>query len=325
MAWLNGRSRDRSGYPNQVSHAGPGAPRTSWGRTALFVLGIPLALAALAFAFALWGPTSGGSQAGEETTPVADVATTQPSPTVAASDPTVAPTPTPSETTPPTSPPPEGQSGRSDINRANPELQVVWSVKTDDPVYFVTIDDNVLDRGVAERGLQVIRDNRIPVTAFLTTNFVSKDTEYFTEVTRFGGSVQNHTVTHNYFDDPATDVKFELCTAQERLTAQFGQTPWMMRPPGGKPYMSGGNASAVEAASKACGINRILMWNVVADSGAVSFNPSARMNPSPEMSIQPGDIVLLHFWDPKFAESLEAMLASGRANGLSPAPLEDYL
>jgi peptidoglycan/xylan/chitin deacetylase (PgdA/CDA1 family) len=289
------------------------------------VVGIPVALVALAFAFAMWAPTSGGSQAGEQITPVADVTTPVTTPQPSATTPSSTPTVEPSETASPTSPPPQGRSGRSDINLANPDLQVVWSIDTDDPVYFVTIDDNVLDRAVAERGLQVIRDNRIPVTAFLTTNYVSKDTEYFTEVISFGGSVQNHTVTHNFFDDPATDVKFELCTAQERLTAQFGQTPWMMRPPGGKPYMSGGNASAVEAASTACGINRILMWNVVADSGVVSFNPSARVNPSPEMSIQPGDVVLLHFWDPKFAESLEAMLASGRANGLSPAPLENYL
>jgi hypothetical protein len=89
--------------------------------------------------------------------------------------------------------------------------------------------------------------------------------------------------------------------------------------------MSGGSTSSVEATAKACGINRILMWNVVADSGVVSFNPSARVTPNPAMSIQPGDVVLLHFWDPMFAESLEAMLASGRANGLTPAPLEDYL
>jgi peptidoglycan/xylan/chitin deacetylase (PgdA/CDA1 family) len=281
-------------------------------------------LVALAFAFALWVPSSGPTEAAtEEATPVPS-ATPQPT-TVAIDQPTTEPPATPTASESASLSATQGPSGRSEVNRANPELQVLWSLDTDDSVYFVTIDDNVNDRSVAERGLQVIRDNRIPVTAFLTTNYVSKDTDYFNAVTSFGGSVQNHTVTHTFFNAPGVDLNFELCTAQERLAEQFGQTPWMMRPPGGIPYMSGGNTSAVEATAKACGINRILMWNVVADSGVVSFNPSARVTPNPAMSIQPGDVVLLHFWDPLFAESLEAMLASGRANGLTPAPLEDYL
>lgn len=218
-----------------------------------------------------------------------------------------------------------GQSGRSQANLANPGLDVVWSVETDDPVFFITVDDNIRDDAVAQAGLQVVRDNQVPITAFLTTNYVEADTEYFDAITQSGGSIQNHTVTHPFLDQASADPYFEICTAQERLTAQFGTTPWMMRPPFGVPYLSGGDASAVESASASCGVNRIVMWNVVVDNGIVSYNPAARASGDPGLDLKPGDIVLFHFWDPKFAEGLQMILDIGQANGLTPAPLEDYL
>lgn len=210
-----------------------------------------------------------------------------------------------------------GQSGRSQANIANPGLEVVWRVETDDPVFFITVDDNLRDDAVAQAALQVVRDNQIPITAFLTTNYVQSDTDYFAEVTAYGGSIQNHTVTHPFFSDPASDPYFEVCTAQDRLTAQFGSSPWMLRPPYGEPYFSGSSAAQLEAASSSCGVNRIVMWNAVVDNGVVSYNPGP--------TLRPGDIVLFHFWDPKFAEGLQMILDIGRANGLTPAPLEDYL
>ena len=325
--WLGRGSWGIAGYPCGVSHAGPGAPRTSWGRAAVLVLGIPLGLVALAFAFALWVPSSGPTEAATvDATPVADVTpavpSTTPDPTTAppdepADEPTAEPAATP---TGPDSQSPSsatGRSGRSDANRANPALDVVWRVETDDPVFFITVDDNLRDQAVADAALQIVRANQIPITAFLTTNYVGDDGDYFNEVTSFGGSIQNHTVTHPFFNRADSDPYFEICTAQERLAAQFGDTPWMMRPPYGEPYFSGADPSAVEAASANCGVNRIVMWSAVVDNGNVSYNPGT--------TLQPGDIVLFHFWDPKFAEGLQMILDIGKANGLSPAPLEDYL
>lgn len=334
--WLERGSGPCPGYPYQVSHAGPGAPRTAWGRAAVVVLGVPLGLIGLTVALTVWAPSGSDSAAqtpsaaptlSEPTTatsPVSTPTTPAPSPTEATADPIADPIAAPTDSgdavTSTT-----GQSGRSEANIANPSLDVVWSVDTKDPVFFITVDDNLRDDAVAQAGLQIVRDNQIPITAFLTTNYVSDDGDYFDEVTSFGGSIQNHTVTHPFLDQASADPYFEICTAQERLVAQFGSTPWMMRPPFGVPYLSGGDSSAVESASMSCGVNRIVMWNVVVDNGIVSYNPSARASGDPALDLKPGDIVLFHFWDPKFAEGLQMILDIGRANGLSPAPLEDYL
>ena len=309
-----------------VNHARrPERRRTSSsarGRTIAVVLGIPVGLAALAVALTALSP----SQEGLADVPVSSSSTVPapgpvtPSASVSPADPVEPsgePSGTPTVTTSESPATSGGQSGRSQANRSNPGLDVVWSVDTDDPVFFITVDDNVRDPGVAQAGLEVVRDNNIPITAFLTTNFVSKDTDYFNEITSFGGSIQNHTVTHPFFNKPGADPVFELCTASDRLEAQFGTRPWMMRPPFGEPYMSGSSPAAVESAAVGCGINRIVMWSAVVDNGKVSYNPGP--------TLRPGDIVLFHFWDPKFAEGLEMILEIGRANGLTPAPLEDYL
>lgn len=288
---------------------------------------------ALAFAFALWAPSSGSSDAATvDSSPVPEVVTPEPQltdePTTdesAGNEPTTEtigepaeePAAAPSETETTIGASATGRSGRSEANRANPDLDVVWRVETDDPVFFITVDDNLRDQGVADAALQLVRDNDIPITAFLTTDYVGDDGDYFDEVTSFGGSIQNHTVTHPFFNRAGADPYFEICTAQERLAAQFGDTPWMMRPPYGEPYFSGSDPSAVEAAAASCGVNRIVMWNAVVDNGIVSYNPGP--------TLRPGDIVLFHFWDPKFAEGLQMILDIGKANGLTPAPLEDYL
>lgn len=307
-----------------MRHASPAAKRRNRGfsgRAAAVVIGVPLGLAGLAIALNILGSNEPSPSAAtvEAATPTiaVDSAAADPTPPAPPSEPVeVSPTADPTGQ-PDTEADPAGPSGRSDINTANPGLDVVWRVETDDPVFFLTIDDNVRDPGVAQAGLGVIDKYEIPVTAFLSTNYVVNDTDYFNAVIQHGGSVQNHTVTHPWLDNPNTDVRFELCTARERLTQQFGADPWMMRPPYGAPYFGGGSTARVEATAAECGINRIVMWNAVVDNGQVSYNPGP--------TLRPGDIVLMHFWDPKFAEGLELIMEIARQNGLSPAPLEDYI
>jgi peptidoglycan/xylan/chitin deacetylase (PgdA/CDA1 family) len=303
------------------SHAAKRRSRGFSGRAVAVVIGVPLGLAGLAIALTSLGPSEPSPSAAtvEATTTQIPVDSSEADPTPPAPpsepvdvSPSAEPTDQPEPGTGAT-----GPSGRSEYNRANPGLDVVWRVETEDPVFFLTIDDNVKDPAVAQAGLGVIDKYQIPVTAFLSTNYVANDTDYFNAVVRHGGSVQNHTVTHPWLDNPNTDVRFELCTARERLTQQFGSDPWMLRPPYGAPYFSGGSTARVEAAAAECGINRIVMWNAVVDNGQVSYNPGP--------TLRAGDIVLMHFWDPKFAEGLELLMEIARQNGLSPAPLEDYI
>ena len=85
----------------------------------------------------------------------------------------------------------EGQSGRSDANLADGDVEILNWVETDDPVFFITIDDGLVDSPAVR---EVIERYQIPVTAFLTEYAVRDKTDYFEAVTAYGGSVQNHTM-----------------------------------------------------------------------------------------------------------------------------------
>ena len=203
----------------------------------------------------------------------------------------------------------EGQSGRSDIDQSDGDLKVLNWVETEDPVFFVTIDDGIEK---SPEALAVIERYQIPVTAFLTEYAVRNHTDYFEAVTAYGGSVQNHTMVHGALDDPSTDVQWEICETQDRFEKQFGYRPWMLRPP----YGAGPKDPDVVKHSAECGINRIVLWNiVVTDDNMVEFW---------EAPIKAGDIVLLHFGS-KLAEGLEMLVSLGTAQGLRPAALEDSI
>ncbi|MGA1595688.1 MAG: polysaccharide deacetylase family protein [Candidatus Nanopelagicales bacterium] len=203
----------------------------------------------------------------------------------------------------------EGQSGRSETNVSDSDLQVLNWVETDDPVFFITIDDGLVDSPAV---LDFIERNQIPVTAFLTEYAVRDKTDYFEAATAFGGSVQNHTMVHGALDDPATDVEWEICETQDRFDKQFGYTPWMLRPP----YGAGPKDPEVLKYAEQCGINRIVLWNVVVtdDNQIEYWTPP----------IKAGDIVLLH-WVDGMEVGLQKVLELGKAQGLTPAALEDYI
>lgn len=188
-------------------------------------------------------------------------------------------------------------------------VEILSWVDTDDSVFFVTIDDGLV---TSPEVREVIDRYQIPVTAFLTEYTVRDATEYFTAVTAYGGSVQNHTMVHGALDDTATDVEWEICETQNRFEQQFGYRPWMLRPP----YGAGAEDPDVLRYAEQCGIRAIVMWNVVVgnDNTVEYWKPPLRS----------GDIVLLH-WGDNLAQGLETLMQLGEAQGLRPAPLEDYL
>lgn len=203
----------------------------------------------------------------------------------------------------------EGQSGRSDANLADGDVEILNWVETDDPVFFITIDDGLVDSPAVR---EVIERYQIPVTAFLTEYAVRDKTDYFEAVTAYGGSVQNHTMVHGALNDPKTDVEWEICETQDRFEKHFGYRPWMLRPP----YGAGPDDPEVLKFAEQCGINRIVLWNVVvSDDNKVEYW---------EPPIKAGDIVLLH-WVDGLDKGLELLLELGEAQGLTPAPLEDYI
>ncbi len=187
------------------------------------------------------------------------------------------------------------------------KVPVSYSVKTKDPVAFITIDDGVHR---PDDALAYVRSQQLPVTAFLTTWTVGSNAAYFTDITEWG-SVQNHTVSHASFDKSDTSLSIEICKAQRILRKDFGSRPWMLRPP----YGAGADRTDVKRTAQGCGINQIVMWDASVNRGKVA---KARGE------LLPGSIVLLHF-RPELKSDLEAAVRAIREAGLRPANLADYL
>lgn len=296
---------------------------------------VPLAFAGVAVASAA---TSGGGEV--QSAPAGGVAKESllPKPTVTStasatstpvpsSTPTQSPTQTPiptqsaaaSGSAEPTGTSP-GSSGSAPATSAAPQrpasdgtVSVVYAIDTDDPVYFITVDDGMHQDPVA---LRMVQEQGIPITAFLTewtTAGNPQAAEYFRQITAYGGSIQNHTMLHASLDDPATDLEFEICRTQEVYAERFGTAPWMLRPP----YGAGAGNQAVLDTAASCGIDTVVMWNVTVAKGGKDvqyWDPPLRS----------GDIVLAHF-ETDFSADLARILALGKAQGLRPASLEDYL
>ena len=183
-------------------------------------------------------------------------------------------------------------------------MPITYRVETKDPVVFITIDDGIV---TSSAGLAYVEKHRIPITSFLTSSQVTDSkVRYFERISRWG-SVQNHTMVHGALDDPKTDVEWEICETQDRFEKQFGYRPWMLRPP----YGAGPDDPDVLKYAEKCGINRIVLWNVVVtdDNKVEYWDPPIRA----------GDIVLLH-WVDGLDVGLEKILELGEAQGLTPAP-----
>ena len=282
------------------------------GSAIAVVIGIPFAFAAAAGFLAGMAPTNSSTSAAPATSasPSVEAPATSaapqpasPSPTPSGVDPYIEAMSGGSETIE------NGQAERSDANLADSSIEILNWVETDDPVFFITVDDG-LER--SPEALALIQEQQIPVTAFLTEYAVRDYTDYFNEATAYGGSVQNHTMVHGALDDPKTDVEWEICETQDRFESQFGYRPWMLRPP----YGAGPDDPDVLKYAEKCGINRIVLWNIVVgnDNKVEYWDPPIRA----------GDIVLLH-WEDNLAEGLQTILDLGREQGLTPASLEDYI
>ncbi|MFB7324160.1 MULTISPECIES: polysaccharide deacetylase family protein [unclassified Streptomyces] len=192
---------------------------------------------------------------------------------------------------------------------------VFTTVPTKDKVVFLTIDDG------AEKDpefLRMMRDLKIPYTAFLTDDLIKGDYGYFWKMQGSGVTLNNHTLHHRYL--PALsyeEQKREICGMQDIMAEQFGKRPKMFRPPYGN-Y----NQDTLRAA-RSCGIEYAPIWNEEVYVDHWEFRED-------DQRLRPGDIVLTHFrgrseWKGTMADDMRRFLNKVTADGYAVARLEDYL
>jgi peptidoglycan/xylan/chitin deacetylase (PgdA/CDA1 family) len=161
--------------------------------------------------------------------------------------------------------------------------------------------------------LDLIKAARVPVTLFLTTNWVSGHTDYFQALKDTGYvTIQNHTVSHPSLPEEGYDgARNQLCPASTRLEQWFGERPALFRPPFGNR-----DATTLQAAWD-CGLKAGFHWRETVDSGNVYYQRD-------HGHIHAGDIILMHF-RPAFPDDFIAALTAIHNSGLSVARLEDYV
>lgn len=195
-------------------------------------------------------------------------------------------------------------------------LRRVFNIETKRRVFFITIDDGITKNSAA---LKLIQKFKLPVTVFLTNAAAGGNYRYFEKVAAFGGSIENHTMTHPVLPHVSdSKLKTEICGPQRLYQRRYGARPTMLRPPYGEGGYSANNSSArrrIDQVATKCGLQYLVMWNAVSDRGRFQFLKG---------SLHKGDIVLFHF-TPSLDQELRAILEMARAKGLTPAVLSDYL
>lgn len=195
-------------------------------------------------------------------------------------------------------------------------LKSVFSVKTRQPVFFITIDDGTFHTKAA---LNYVRRNKLPVTVFLTANAVAGDWNYFKKITKYGSPIQNHTISHADLTKASSGrLHDEICRTQRLYAKHFGQQPTMLRPPygaGGFPGDAAATRERINDVARSCGITHVAMWDAVWEKGSFTYIHG---------KLTKGDIVLLHF-NPDLDVQLRTIMAAARAAGLRPEILTNYV
>jgi peptidoglycan/xylan/chitin deacetylase (PgdA/CDA1 family) len=153
---------------------------------------------------------------------------------------------------------------------------VVSSVRTTDPVVFITIDDgeNQYDDAAA-----LLDMARVPFTLFLTQRYVADKYPYMRRLVHAGGWVEDHTYSHVNLARTAPTTH-EVCSPLDGYEREFGHRSTLFRPP------YGNSTPAVQSLVGSCGMDAVILWRASMNYGALATQGGP---------LRAGDIVLMHF------------------------------
>jgi peptidoglycan/xylan/chitin deacetylase (PgdA/CDA1 family) len=182
------------------------------------------------------------------------------------------------------------------------------AIPTTQKVAFLTIDDGFIKTPEAPR---LIAAAHVPVTLFLTIDAIKDNPEYFRPMLQNGAVIEAHTITHsNLRGRSYAFQRHEICDGADQLGKLYTRRPVLFRPP------FGNEDNITLKAAHDCGIKAAFMWKETVDKGIVRYQQGH--------SVQPGDIILMHF-RPAFQKDFLAALNAIHKAGLTPALLDDYL
>ncbi|MFD0384854.1 polysaccharide deacetylase family protein [Streptomyces stramineus] len=187
---------------------------------------------------------------------------------------------------------------------------------TTEKIVFLTVDDGAVKNRAF---LQMVRELKIPVSAFLTHASARGDYGYFRELHAAGVAVHNHTLSHPQMSELSDDEQHtEICGQQRILQREIGARPTLFRPPFGD-----FDRDTLTIAEE-CGARAAPLWNEEAFADRIEYRNTGG-------KLRPGDIILSHFngpeqWDGgSMTDMLRLVLRRATAQGFALARLEDYV
>jgi peptidoglycan/xylan/chitin deacetylase (PgdA/CDA1 family) len=183
----------------------------------------------------------------------------------------------------------------------------VRRVDTTDRVIFITIDDGqVRDPAV----LDYMMSLGLPFTAFLTQPLAEDDPSFWRASQAAWGIIETHTINHpNLRQASEATQRREICEPADTFEEMFGRRPTLFRPP------YGNSSDSVRRIAADCGYDAVVLWTGSTNNETLTMQ---------EVSLKPGDIVLVHYRDTLRAD-IDAILARAREEGFKIGRLQDYL
>ena len=191
---------------------------------------------------------------------------------------------------------------------AGPSAAWITHIPTTQKVAFLTIDDGWVQ---LPQGAELFKAAHIPVTLFLSLNAIRSNPAYFKQFQDNGAVIEAHTLTHPELKGTSYAFqKQQACGSADQLGQLYGRRPILFRPPFGDE-----DATTLKAVHD-CGMKAAFFWKETVNNGVVRYQVGH--------TVQPGDIILMHFRATFVADFLAALTAIHDA-GLTPALLKDYI
>jgi peptidoglycan/xylan/chitin deacetylase (PgdA/CDA1 family) len=184
----------------------------------------------------------------------------------------------------------------------------VFSIRTREPVAFVTIDDGFYRD---PRVITFIAEHHWPITAFIIDRVARAAPSYFKLLLAVGATIEDHTYSHP--DLPTlsfADQQQQICRPTRDFPSLLGVHPTLFRPP------YGAYDDATRRAAETCGFSTLIEWTATLTKGALHV--------AVRRPLQAGDIILLHFV-PSLYHDLQYLALQLAALHLRVARLETYV
>ena len=110
----------------------------------------------------------------------------------------------------------------------------IHKVATSEKEISLTFDVSYSERNV-EKILSVLDKHDVKATFFVVGNWIDKNRELVKEIDKRGHEIQNHSYTHQHFNDISEeDIKTELESTSKKIEEITGKKTTLFRPPFGE-------------------------------------------------------------------------------------------